>query len=131
MRALRPHRCETGSVRHGRLGRAALTLLVLAAGLCFAPLAGAQNFGMKNVQGKVLGGNGAPLSEAIVYLKNSANNDIKTYITPANGSYQFVNLAADTDYTLWAAYKGKKSPTRTVSSFDTRKQVYIDLHIKD
>jgi hypothetical protein len=95
------------------------------------PVARAQDeFGIKNLQGKVLSGKDAPISGAIVYLQNSRNNDVKSFISTSNGSYRFADLSADTDYTVWAAYHGKKSSTREVSSFDTRKQVYIDLHIK-
>jgi hypothetical protein len=95
------------------------------------PAAGrAQDFGLKNLQGKVLDGKDAAINGAIVYLENTRNNDIKTFISGTDGSYRFDDLSADTDYTVWAAYKGKKSPTKTVSSFDTRKQVFIDLKIK-
>ena len=113
-------------------------LIVLAFAFLFtllpalAPSAGAQDqdFGQKNLQGKVLDAKDSPISGAIVYLQNSRNNDIKTFITEKDGVYRFAALSADTDYTVWAAWQGKKSPSKSVSSFDTRKQVYIDLHIK-
>lgn len=104
--------------------------LLLALAMAAAPLAPAQDFGQKQLQGKVLGGGDAPLSGAIVYLQNSRNNDIKSYITEKDGAYHFAGISADTDYTVWAAFKGKKSPTKTISSFDSRKKVYLDLHIK-
>ncbi len=91
----------------------------------------AQDFGLKNLQGKVFNGDNQPISGAIVYLKNSRNNDVKTFLSDKDGSYRFAGLSADTDYSVWAAYHAKKSPTKTVSSFDSRKQVYIDLKIKD
>jgi Carboxypeptidase regulatory-like domain len=94
------------------------------------PMGQGQDFGLRNLQGKVLDGKDAPINGAIVYLDNSRNNDIKTFISGADGSYRFAALSDDTDYTLWAAYKGKKSPTKTISSFDTRKLVIVDLHIK-
>ena len=107
-------------------------LLLVAMAVAARPaVAQDQNFGTKQLQGKVLGSNDAPLSGAIVYLQNSRNNDIKSYITEKDGAYHFAGVAADTDYTVWASFKGKKSPTKTVSSFDTRKSVYMDLHIKD
>ena len=90
----------------------------------------AQDFGLKNLQGKVFDAGDAPINSAIVYLKNSRNNDVKTYLSDKDGSYRFAGLQADTDYSVWAAYHGQKSGTKTVSSFDTRKQVYIDLKIK-
>ncbi len=72
----------------------------------------------------------AVIDGAIVYLENKRNNNIKTFISTSDGSYRFADLAADTDYSLWAAYHGKKSSQKTVSSFDTRKQINIDLKIK-
>lgn len=104
---------------------AALALLIV-----LLPMAGAQSFGLKNVQGKVLDAKDAPINGAIVYLQNKRTDNIKTFISTANGSYRFADLAADTDYSLWAAYHGKKSSQKTISSFDTRKQVNIDLKIK-
>jgi hypothetical protein len=88
------------------------------------------DFGLRNLQGKVLDGKDAPIGSAIVYLQNSRTNDVKTFISTNDGAYRFAALSSDTDYTVWAAYKGKKSPSKTLSSFDTRKLVYIDLHIK-
>ena len=114
--------------------RAALCGLIfcLGFGLLAAPasIAHAQQFGTRDLSGKVLGDDDKPLSGAIVYLQNSRNNDIKTFISTADGSYRFADLSSDTDYTLWASLKGKKSPTKTVSSFDSRKHVFLDLHIK-
>lgn len=107
-----------------------VVLFVLGALVVLLPAAGAQNFGLKNVQWKVLDGQSAPISGAIVYLENTRNNSIKTFISTANGSFRFADLAADTDYTLWAAYHGKKSAQKTISSFDTKKQVDVDLKIK-
>jgi hypothetical protein len=107
-----------------------LFVAVLAAASVLLPAAGAQGFGLKNVQGKVYDDRDAPINGAIVYLENKRNNNIKTFISTADGSYRFADLAADTDYSVWAAYHGKKSGQKTVSSFDTRKQVTIDLHIK-
>jgi len=103
-------------------------LLGVAAAL--PPMGQGQDFGLRNLQGKVLDGKEAPINGAIVYLENSRNNDIKTFISGDDGSYRFAALSDDTDYTLWAAYKGRKSPTKIVSSFDTRKLVIMDLHIK-
>src|SRR5579859_5890091 len=127
MRALR----RISSIRRmGALLAGALLLGLLPAALSRA-MAQDQNYGTKQLQGKVYGNGDAPLSGAIVYLQNSRTNDIKSYITEKDGAYHFAGLAADTDYTVWAAFKGKKSSTKTVSSFDTRKQVFIDLHIKE
>ena len=112
------------------LRSAAVAALVLVWIAFATPAARAQDFGVKQLNGKVLGAQDAPLNGAIVYLENSRNNDIKSYISESDGEYHFADLSADTDYTVWAAFKGRKSAVKTISSFDSRKQVYLDLHIK-
>lgn len=100
-------------------------LLVLASAAALA-----QNNTTKTVQGKVLGNSDAPISGAIVYLQDGKTNDIRSFISTDDGSYRFGQLASDTDYQIWARYKNEKSPTKPISSYDSRKQVTIDLHIK-
>jgi hypothetical protein len=121
----------TRTRRSLRLVASFLAVLLLAAASGAASVAHAQDFGVKQLQGKVFSSADAPLSGAIVYLQNMRNNDIKSYITESDGAYHFANLSADTDYTVWAAFKGKKSAVKTISSFDSRKNVFIDLHIRE
>ena len=116
----------TRSLRLLRFASFSIALLALATAVALA-----QDFGVKQLQGKVFNASDAPINGAIVYLQNSRNNDIKSYISDNDGAYHFANLSADTDYTVWAAFKGKKSPTKTVSSFDSKKNVFLDLHIKE
>lgn len=113
-----------------RLRPWAVFVAMLAIVAALAGSACAQDFGQKILQGKVLNAQGASIKGAIVYLQNSRTSDVKTFISGDDGSYRFAALNADTDYTVWAAFQGKKSPSKTVSSFDSRKQVYIDLKIK-
>ena len=131
MRAMRGNRAMGGFVSAQRWKMLAGCVVVLML-IAMVPAAGrAQNFGLKNLQGKVYDANDQAISGAIVYLKNSRNNDIKTFLSDKDGGYRFAGLSADTDYSVWAAYHGKKSGTKAVSSFDSRKVVYIDLKIKD
>ena len=110
-----------------RYRSALLTFLLLALVL---PLAAAQTGNTRTIKGTVLGPHDQVLSGAIVYLKNTKNQNILTYITQKNGKFLFGYTPANVDMQLWAAYKGKKSSTRTISSFVTRKKVEVDLHIK-
>jgi Carboxypeptidase regulatory-like domain len=102
----------------------AAVVLLLAAG------ATAQNAKYKTIDGKVLGNGDAPLPSAIIYLQDSRSNNIRTFISTQDGSYRFGQIAPDQDYTLWAKYKDAKSPTKTISAYDSRQQLTIDLHIK-
>jgi hypothetical protein len=90
----------------------------------------AQNTAVRSVEGKVFGAEDAPLSSAVVYLQDSKTNNIKSFISTQDGSYRFGQLSSEVDYQIWAEYQGKKSERKNISSFNSRKQLVIDLHIK-
>jgi hypothetical protein len=102
-----------------------VVLMVLVTGFALA-----QSTAAKSLQGKVFAANDSPLSGAIVYLQDSKTNSIRSFISTDDGSYRFGQLAPDTDYEIWAQYKSAKSPTKSISSYDRRNPVIIDLHIK-
>jgi hypothetical protein len=129
MRSSFPLRGVFASASRWRSAIVCIALVSLVVALPFAVRA-EQDFGQKNLQGKVFDGKDAPIKGAIVYLQNSRTSDVKTFISGDDGSYRFAALSADTDYTVWAAFQGKKSPSKTISSFDTRKLVFVDLKIK-
>jgi hypothetical protein len=79
--------------------------------------------------GKVLDPQDNPLPDAVVYLTNSRTRAVKTYIAGTDGSYRFPALSRAIDYEVYAQYKNKKSDTKSVSQFDDRSEVYIDLKI--
>jgi hypothetical protein len=79
--------------------------------------------------GKVLDHGDNPLPNAVVYLTNSRTRAVKTYIVGADGSYRFPALQPSIDYEVYAQFQGHKSQTKTVSQFDDRQQVSINLKI--
>jgi hypothetical protein len=81
------------------------------------------------VQGKVVDGGNAVVNGAVVYLKDDHSLSVKSYITDADGTYRFGQLAQNTDYELWAESNGKKSSVKTISSFDSKNQFFINLKI--
>ena len=78
--------------------------------------------------GKVLDQQDSPVPNAIVYLTNTRTHAVKTYIVGQDGTYRFPGLS-NVDYEVYAQYNNHKSDTRSVSQFDDRPQVYIDLKI--
>lgn len=80
--------------------------------------------------GKVLDQHDNPVPNAVVYLTNSRTHAVKTYIIGDDGTYRFPGLAT-VDYEVYAQYNGRKSDTKSVSQFDDRPQVYIDLKINN
>jgi hypothetical protein len=84
---------------------------------------------LRTVSGRVTGNNDTPLKDAIVYIKNTRSNALKTYIADDAGKYQFNALLPNVDYEIFADSQGKKSDTKRLSSFDSRKDVTINLKI--
>jgi len=80
--------------------------------------------------GKVLDPQDNPLPDSIVYVTNTRTRAVKTYIVGPDGTYRFPALSTAVDYEVYAQYKGLKSDVKSVSQFDDRSQVYLDLRIK-
>jgi hypothetical protein len=66
---------------------------------------------------------------AVVQLKNTKTLQIRSFITKENGAYYFHELSPDVDYELKADFQGSSSPTKTLSSFDSRKNATINLKL--
>ena len=81
------------------------------------------------VQGKVVDKADAPIKGAVIYLKDSRSLAVKSSIADDEGAYRFGQLAPNTDYEIWAESDGKKSATKTISSFDSKTQFYINLKV--
>lgn len=81
------------------------------------------------VQGKVTDKGDTGLNGAVVYLKDDHTMSVKSFISEQDGGYRFGQLSENTDYELWAESEGKKSPTKTISSFDSKKSFQINLKI--
>ncbi len=80
--------------------------------------------------GKVLDASDNPVANAVVYLTNTHTRSVKTYIVGTDGAYRFPALQPGIDYEVYAQLDDRKSGTKTVSQFDDRTQVSINLKIK-
>ena len=81
------------------------------------------------VQGKVMDKSDAPVKGAVVYLKDTHSLAVKSNIADDEGAYRFGQLAQNVDYEIWAESNGKKSGTKTISSFDNKNQFFINLKV--
>jgi carboxypeptidase family protein len=111
----------------------AVALMVLLMGLAAASLP-ADAKDKSGDAGRLLTGRVAdkqdtPLSSAVVYLANTRTRAVKTFIVGQDGMYRFPALSPNVDYEVYAQYKDRKSDTKTVSQFDTRPTVNINLKI--
>jgi len=102
----------------------------LAAGQLVLPIAdkkGPSPF--RELTGQVMNKADAPLANVVVYLKNTKTLAVRTFITGADGNYRFPALDKNVDYDIFAEYQGKRSGAKTLSAFDSRDLVHINLRI--
>jgi Carboxypeptidase regulatory-like domain len=109
-------------------------LVIALAFLIVSVAAAGQPFEKKTDNSRTLSGRVSdrqdnPLPNAVVYLTNSRSRAVKTYIVGQDGVYRFPSLAPNIDYEVYAQYNGHKSDTKTVSQFDNRQQLNINLKI--
>jgi hypothetical protein len=108
-----------------------LAALVLAA-FVFATASPAQKgeSNTRTVTGQVVNKAGDPIVKAVVYLKDVKTLQVRTTFTSDSGAFHFSGLNPNIDYQVHAESDGVSSPVKTISSFDSRKQVNISLKIQ-
>jgi hypothetical protein len=111
-----------------RLFAAAACALLLLAGAARADKK--EDATIRSVQGVVSDAQGGAVNGAVVQLKNTKTLQIRSFITRDNGTYYFHGLSKDVDYELRADFDGASSPSRTLSSFDTRKLPIVNLKVE-
>jgi hypothetical protein len=62
-------------------------------------------------------------------LTNTRTRAVKTYIAGKDGDYRFPGLADNTDYEIYAQFQGNKSDTKSVSQFDSRVTISLNLKV--
>jgi carboxypeptidase family protein len=84
---------------------------------------------LRRIEGTVRDENGSPLNFAVVQLKNTSTLMVRSYRTRRDGAYRFSRTDSSVDYDLSAEYRGVRSAVKTVSKFDGRPVVVVDLVI--
>jgi carboxypeptidase family protein len=123
------------SVRGGNIMKRhrIVVLVILLAGLALASLP--SNAKDKSgdagrlLTGRVVDHQDNPIPSSVVYLANTRTRAVKTFIVGQDGMYRFPALSPNVDYEVYAQYQTRKSDTKTVSQFDTRPTVNINLKI--
>ncbi len=108
--------------------------LVSLLGMIISPAARAQNDKkaegqLRIVHGSVVDKDENPVASSIVYLVNLKTQAIRTYIADDAGNYRFSGLDPNVDYNLHAERGDLISATRTISSFDSSRDVEVILKV--
>jgi hypothetical protein len=115
-----------------------LRLLCMGIGLVFFAAMGAaqdakqdakREAQLRTVHGVVSDKSEAPVAAGVVFLKNTRSNVVRSYISDDTGNYRFSGLDPNADYEIHAEKDGATSATRTVSSFDSKKDMVVNLKI--
>jgi len=84
---------------------------------------------VRNVHGTVVDKDENPVDTAIVYLKNTHTQDVRTFISQGDGVFRFSGLDPHVDYEIHAEHDGMISSTHVISNFDSRKEVSLVLKV--
>jgi hypothetical protein len=84
---------------------------------------------LRTIHGSVIDRDENPVPECIVYLKNLRSQSVKTYIADSSAQYRFSGLDPNADYEVHAEKGDVSSAHRTVSSFDSRKDLEVTLKL--
>ena len=105
----------------------------IALGLLLAVPAGAQDkkgeSQLRTIHGSAVDKSENPVPSSVIYLLNVRTQAVKTYIADEAGIYRFSGLDPNVDYEIHAEHDDLMSATRTVSSFDSRRDIEVILKL--
>jgi Carboxypeptidase regulatory-like domain len=112
--------------------RLLLLTMVLCACVCTAVAQDAKHEAqLRTVRGVVADkSSDDPVPSAVVFLRNTRTNAVRSYIANEEGNYRFSGLDPNVDYEIHAEKDGAKSATRTISSFDNKKDIILNLKLE-
>jgi hypothetical protein len=102
-------------------------LLMIAGGRVTAQ--GKGDSELRTIHGTVVDKSENPASSSVVYLLNVKTQAVRTYIADEAGMYRFSGLDPNVDYEVHAERAGTSSSTRTISSFDSRRDIDVILKL--
>jgi hypothetical protein len=84
---------------------------------------------LRTVHGTVVDKDENPVPSSIIYLKNLRSQAVTTHIADDSANYKFSGLDPNVDYEIHAEHNDLASSTRTVSSFDSRRDIELVLKL--
>ncbi|MGB6544022.1 MAG: carboxypeptidase-like regulatory domain-containing protein [Candidatus Acidiferrales bacterium] len=84
---------------------------------------------LRTVVGQVVDKSENPIVSAVIYLENMSTKNVQSHISDDSGNYTFSGLDPNVDYQIYAEHAGMTSSTHTISSFDSRTSVNLELKV--
>jgi protocatechuate 3,4-dioxygenase beta subunit len=84
---------------------------------------------LRTVRGAVLDKDENPAPSSVVYLLNVKTQGVRTLFADDSGHYRFSGLDPNVDYDIHAEHDDLTSATRKVSSFDSRRDIEVNLKL--
>ena len=106
-----------------------LMLLVVLAAAAATAQEDKRGSQLRTVRGTVLDKQENPVVSAIVHLKNLRTLMVQTHISDDAGHFRFSGLDPNVDYEIHAQRGDMVSAKRTLSSFDTGKEIVLNLKL--
>lgn len=103
--------------------------LLLPMGMLGAAARAQKEAPVRTVHGQVVDKDGNPLQNAVVQLRNLKTQVIRSYISDEQGEYRFAGLDPNLDYEIHAETTDMTSAVHKISSFDTRKEIDLTIHV--
>jgi len=84
---------------------------------------------LRTVHGSAVDKDENPVPSTVIYLLNVRTQAVTTRIADESGNYRFSGLDPNVDYEIHAENNDMASSTRTVSSFDSRRDIEVTLKL--
>jgi hypothetical protein len=84
---------------------------------------------LRTVHGTVVNTNQDPVAGSVVYMVNLRTQAVRTLFADDTGHYRFSGLDPNVDYELHAEHGDLASTTRTISSYDSRRDLEVVLKL--
>ena len=106
-----------------------LALLVMGPAFAQNPKQDKKEAQLRTVHGTVTDKSDNPVPNSIVFLKNVRTSSVSSRFADNDGNYRFSGLDPNADYEVHAELDDMKSPSKTVSSFESRKEIVLNLKL--
>jgi hypothetical protein len=83
----------------------------------------------RTIEGEVLDHAGHPVPGAVVLIEDLKTLQVRSYIVQQDGKYRFRGLSPDANYQLRARLNGISSGPKTVSVFESKSTIVVNLKL--